>query len=462
VNRFTGLHGPPLGTVRRMPSAARTPKPAATKPPAALSAVGDAVRRFAGLQDWIEVFKAGTHTDSAGNEASFTRADLEQMAANVAGAGVPAVIGHPESDAAPAYAWAKPGDVKVTDDDRLFVKFSDINPDFQAGVDMGAWRERSIKIYRDKLRGWVLAHVGFLGAAPPAIAGMQALAYSGQAPADAEVHTFSSSMDVGWAMGDVAAALRRMRDWLISTAGLETADAVMPGWSIDSISNAATRINEAARAEPMGNALGTAYAAPGAAANPGQAGNPQEHHMPSPTGAAAPAAAPAAAQTFTRAQLDEALAQERAQFAAQGQELAELRAQRQAERIGAQIEGWKAAGVLPPALEPGMAQFMAALEGGQAGEFAFSSAAGAAETKQTPAQWFAAFMGQLKPLVQLGARSAAADTDPGETEGTGTPSNREIADRAAAYQRQMADQGRVISISQALDAVAAGKDKPKA
>jgi hypothetical protein len=258
------------------------------------------------------------------------------------------------------------------------------------------------------------------------------------------VHTFSG-MDVGWALGDIAGALRRMRDWVISTAGLETADAVMPGWSIDSIANAAARINEEARAEPMA----TAYTA-------GPAGTPQEHPMPNPTGAAAPAA-----QTFTQAQLDEALARERQQFAAQGQELADLRAARQAERIGTQISGWKAAGVLPPALEPGMAQFMAALEGGQAGEFAFSSAAGA-ETKQTPAQWFAAFMGSLQPLVKLGNTAAGADTDTGDTGGEGALRNAEIADRARAYQRTEADAGRVISVGQAIDAVIAGKDKPKA
>lgn len=453
MNRFTGPHGLALGTVRRMPSAARTTKttvpaaPAARAANPALSAVGAAVRRFAGLQDWIEVFRAGTHTDSAGNEGTFTQADLQEMAANVVGAGVPAVIGHPQSDDAPAYAWAKPGDVKV-DGDSLQVKFSDINPDFQAGVDMGAWRERSIKIYRDKARGWVLLHVGFLGAAAPAIAGMQPLAYSGAPPADAEVHTFSG-MDVGWALGDVAAALRRMRDWVISTAGLETADAVMPGWSIDSIANAAARINEEARAEP----LGPAYTA-------GPAGAPQEHPMPNPTGAPAPGAA-AAAQTFTQAQLDEAVARERQQFAAQGQELAELRAARQAERIGTQISGWKAAGVLLPALEPGMAQFMAALESGQTGEFAFSSAAGA-ETKQTPAQWFAAFMGSLQPLVKLGNTAAGADTDTGEAGGEGALTNAEVADRARAYQRSEADAGRVISVGQAIDAVIAGKDKPKA
>ena len=35
--------------------------------------------QFKGLNDWVEVFRAGTHTDSKGRSCTFTEADLERV-----------------------------------------------------------------------------------------------------------------------------------------------------------------------------------------------------------------------------------------------------------------------------------------------------------------------------------------------------------------------------------------------
>lgn len=150
-----------------------------------------------------------------------------------------------------------------------------------------------------------------------------------------------------------------------------------------------------------------------------------------------------------------ATAEAEAAFAAQGSELVRLRGERQAERIGAQITGWLAAG-LPPVAAEGMAEFMAAAETG-ALEFQFTAAGAAAPAKQAPAAWFSAWVDKLLPIVKLGSRSATPGTDPGAAAGGLT--DQEVADRARAFQAAHEAKGHHISIGTAIDAVQLGKDK---
>ena len=58
--------------------------------------------------DRIEIFKAGTHTDSHGTTLTFSEADLAAMAGayDPAISEAPIVVGHPSADA-PAYGWIK-------------------------------------------------------------------------------------------------------------------------------------------------------------------------------------------------------------------------------------------------------------------------------------------------------------------------------------------------------------------
>ncbi|HCY15610.1 MAG: hypothetical protein A2Z93_06195 [Curvibacter sp. GWA2_64_110] len=342
---------------------------------------------FKGLQDWIEVFRAGTHTDSKGRSCTFTRADLDEIVGNMAIGPAPAVLGHPKHND-PAYAWVREGGVK-REGDALFAKFEDVNPDFEAGVDSGAYRERSVSIFKDKDAGWRLRHVGWLGAAPPAINGLTPLDYS----ASVDDYEFSSEdLDVGYALADTAELLRGLREQLIAKDGLEAADAALPNWRIQSIADAAQRIQAEAREEADGG--------------------PRPFSKPDN---------PGGVMSFTQAQLDAAAAQARKEteekatkdFAAKEAELTKLRGERQAERIAQQIDGWKAKGLLTPAEEPGLAEFMAALEA-QADELNFS-AADKSEVKKAPAQFFADFMAARKPVVKLGAASGAAE----EGEGAG-------------------------------------------
>lgn len=405
---------------------------------------------FKGLRDWIEVFFSGQHVDSKGRAASFTNADLDQMVANVAGAGVPAVLGHPEHDD-PAYAWAR--EVR-RDGDKLLVKFDDIDPAFAEAVDAGRYRERSVSVLKDQARGWVLQHVGWLGAATPALTGLKALSYAAP-PNGADTYEFAATNDdmaTGGALSDLARLMRGLREYLIADKGLETADRVLPDWTVSSLAEQATAVLIAAREETRGEANPLFNRGPGATP------------MPNPTNNGA-AGANGAATTYSQADLDaariaaatEATTAQAAQFAAAQTALTALQAERRAERIGVQIAGWKAAALVTPAEEPGLAEFMAALEAGTAdgGKFAFA-AADNSQVSSSPTDWFAKFVAGRKAVLKLGAASNAGDEPNAATEGL---SDADIAAQALQYQRAQEVLGRRISVGRAIDEVTNGTAK---
>lgn len=375
---------------------------------------------FKGLQDWIEVFKAGDHVDSKGRACSFSKADLDQMVSNVAALGkVPAVIGHPKSGA-PAYAW---GELK-REGDILFAKFSDINPAFEAGVDSGAYRNRSISVYRDDKLGWRPRHIGWLGAEPPAIDGLKPLDYDYSKDTDAfdfAAGDHEAEVSLASAVLDMADLFTRLREWVIAEKGIEAADKVVPSWSLDWIKERATAAREAFRAERDQEGL-----------NPQFSRRPQEDHSVS---------------TITPEQLAQAQA---AQKAAEDK-LREFEAARAKSEVTSQVDGWIADGKLLPAQKDACVEFCLGLR--DAKEFSFSKAG--TQAKALPADFFAEFMAHAKPLVELGHRRADEDGNAGNA----GLSDREIADRAHSFQKAQQEAGLTISIGTAIDAVKAGKDR---
>lgn len=334
------------------------------------------------LRGWVEVFRAGTHTDAKGREFKASVEDLDQIVANQELGRAPAVLGHPK-DSDPAYAWV---DGLKRDGDRLFAKFADINPAFDDGVALGAYRNRSIKIVRDKARGLRLWHVGWLGAQPPAIDGLSPNPVQFSAADAVEEFEFSAVDDavstLTYAIDSIGGLLRDLREHVIATEGAETADRVLPTWQIDSVLIQARSSRDAlAQHTPATAALFT---------------HPSNGEPSMPT------------IQLTQEQLDEQLKQAReqaardaeAQFSAQGKELAELRAERVRERHTGLINGWKAKGLVLPAEETGMREFMAALEGGDA--FEFAAADGSQPVKKSPIEWFAEFMAARQPVVKTG------------------------------------------------------------
>ncbi len=115
---------------------------------------------------WIEVFRAGEHTDSSGRTMDWTGDDLKEITDqyNSKKHEAPVVVGHPKENA-PAFGWVE---ALKTDGKVLYAKFKQLVPEFIQAVKQGLYKKRSISLYPDM----TLRHIGFLGAVPPAVKGL--------------------------------------------------------------------------------------------------------------------------------------------------------------------------------------------------------------------------------------------------------------------------------------------------
>lgn len=323
---------------------------------------------FRGFDDWIEVFRAGEHTDAAGNTRTWTADDLDQIVRNHSEAdAAPIVIGHPKTND-PAYGWTA---ALRREGGRLLARFKNVAAEFADAVEAGRYRKRSIRVAPSP-EGWRLLHVGFLGAAPPAVSGLAALNY--QEP-EGEYHDYAAD----WYTPSVMARLmRRMRDFLIEHFGAEAADRVMPEGELDALKEHADSALE--QSSGADDAPTPAFSKPTGGLD-----------MPTQ-------------EDIERART-EAREQAAAEFAGREQQLTEelnrersgrLRSDYQAE-LTAHID----AGRLTPAQAEGAAEFMLALPDET---FEFSSGEGdqARTEKKAPLDWFREFVGRLPKQVSLG------------------------------------------------------------
>lgn len=125
----------------------------------------------------FQIFRAGTRTDHNGHTVTITEADVAQAAAaydperNQA----PIVVGHP-ADNAPAYGWVA---ALSADGGVLSADFAQVDDGFKELVRAGRYKKVSASFYppehpaNPKPGVWYLRHVGFLGAAAPAVKGLQ-------------------------------------------------------------------------------------------------------------------------------------------------------------------------------------------------------------------------------------------------------------------------------------------------
>jgi len=128
---------------------------------------------------WVEAFRSGTHTDSDGDTKNWTNDDIKTIAEkyNVSNDAnnperriAPVVIGHPTHDA-PAYGWIEKakaiGGI-------LKLKIGQLQPAFVNALKEGLYKTRSISLYPDMS----IRHLGFLGAAQPAVPGLAPFKFS--------------------------------------------------------------------------------------------------------------------------------------------------------------------------------------------------------------------------------------------------------------------------------------------
>lgn len=124
----------------------------------------------------IELIRPGTYTAMNGKEITFSEADLRASADAYSPAlsEAPLVVGHPTTDA-PAYGWVEAlnfcGALQATP--------SQVDPAFAEIVEAGRYKKVSAAFYlpdavnNPKPGVHYLKHIGFLGAAAPAVKGLR-------------------------------------------------------------------------------------------------------------------------------------------------------------------------------------------------------------------------------------------------------------------------------------------------
>lgn len=187
----------------------------------------------------IHIFRSGTQTDTSGTTLAFTEAMLEASAKAYDPAlhEAPLVVGHPKTDG-PAYGWVQ---TLAFSQDGLAAQPHQVDPEFAELVRAGRFKKISASFYtpdspQNPVPGvFYLRHVGFLGAAPPAVKGLKPVAF---AAGEEGVVEFS---DDAWAERQNASLWRNLREWILAKFGKDEADRAVPGYQVETVEDAARK-----------------------------------------------------------------------------------------------------------------------------------------------------------------------------------------------------------------------------
>ena len=332
---------------------------------------------FKGFDDWVEIFKAGTQTDSQGRTRTFTQADLDAVVSNHdPDHPAPHVITHNESYS--PFAFGQSAELRRVGD-VLQVKSQKINPDFEKLVESGALYERSVRLLPSD-SGFKLGHIAWLGAEAPAVQGLSPIQF------EQGTDCFDYMVD-SYTPGVLARTLRSLRDFIIETFDLEKADELVPGYVIDGLND---HVSDLRNSDDDSSS---------------SFNKPMEDVMP-----------------FTQEDIDRARTEgevagktaAQSDFSSAEQDLkTELDAERRKNRAAdfrAMVDAAVDAGQLIPAQAEGIVDFMLALP---ADPFEFSVGEGdkATTTKMGAAAWFQDFVGSLDKRAGLSESDAFGDDD---------------------------------------------------
>jgi hypothetical protein len=355
----------------------------------------------------IEIFRAGRHVSAAGEEIVFTDGQVAAIA-EAYDAGryeAPLVIGHPATDA-PAYGWVASLD---TAGGTLRAVPRQVDPEFAEKVRAGRYKRVSAAFYRPdhpnnpRPGSFYLKHVGFLGAAAPAVKGLRPVEFVSDSDGVVE---FAAPLQ-GAPAGLVARLFGNFREFLIAQFGTERADAGMPAWDIEALRQiAAEDAAKAAAAEPP-----LSY----------------QEQKPMPD-------APAPGEA--------AFAEREAAIADRERRLAEREAAARRAADAAVVDGLVTGGRLLPAQRAATLSFMAALDATEVVEFAEGDSA-------TPHARFRDLLAASPRIVEF---SEIAGGDAPEA----TDDPRELARKATEFAERERAAGRDINIAQAVQAVMKG------
>ena len=183
----------------------------------------------------LHIFKANKRAEASG----VTLADVQSAVKNYDPAlhEAPIVIGHPKTDD-PAYGWV--GKLSLGVDNTVLAQPKQIVTEFAEWVNQGLYKKISASWYGksnpdNPTPGQLyLKHVGYLGAVPPVIKGMPDSSFS---ESDGEVITIEFS-EAEFADYDDLTQVRlwqNLRDWLIESQDLATADRVVPSYMLETL-----------------------------------------------------------------------------------------------------------------------------------------------------------------------------------------------------------------------------------
>lgn len=369
----------------------------------------------------IHIFRAGSHTAMQGQTIAFGEADLAASAAayDPAKHEAPIVVGHPKADA-PAFGWVQS---LSADAGGLNAIPRQVDPAFAEAVAAGRYKKVSASFYQpdsphNPVPGvYYLRHVGFLGAQPPAVKGLNPVQFADDG-GDCVSFEFAEE-DVTGILRRMAGLFRGLRDYFVDKEGLDKADAIIPAWTMDWLQG----------------------------------------------DAAVAAAKTADIPAFQESTMDknkngaELIVQ---QGTTEDPRVAELERQvasfaEKARRADAQtaVDKALAEGRLTPGMAVGLVDFMAGLDA----DTAVSFGEGDGATTVTPNAFMTAFLGRLPLQVSYGELSKA---DPDTIEGL---SPQAVAQKALCYQEDMRGKGITVTTTDAVAAVingAAAKETPNA
>ena len=382
------------------------------------------------IDGWIDVARTGTWIDSQARSVSLTEAQFDRIvSAYATGDPAPAVVGHPDMDA-PAYGWV---DKIRRVGDRLQVRLRDIAPAFRAAVEAGAYAGRSIAFVGDRLR-----HVGFLGGRAPAIPGLAPTQFS--VAADAEIEFSSADLAASVversAWESVTRVLRRMRDRIVAADGIEAADKMVNPYELENIASAA-------QPDQRGPTLAD--------------GGDGQHTEERPMSKENPTAAELAEE---RAQLDTERAalkveQDKLEVDRKAGEAATLAAKRLSDADSALADHVEAGRVLP-AERSALAALMASLPEADTAKLTFAAPDDGGQIHEAPRAVLERLLKALPSRVPYGT---LADGPVPATPATPSAADKEVGRRARAYVETRLAAGESITVTEAVDAVRAGRDR---
>lgn len=347
----------------------------------------------------IPVFKPGTHTAVDGRTITFTLENCIDLAESYdpSVSEAPAVIGHPKLTA-PAYGWAKSFEVK---DGLVYAKLDQINPEFAEAYNAGSYKKRSLSIYLPDSPGnpkpghYYARHIGFLGAAAPAIKGLPDASF---AESKGELGAAEFSMADEEFDENLISILSNLRDLLIEEIGIASADLFLPQWRIESLRAISDRKQK------------------------------EKEKMPQPN-------------------LDASFAEQRAAIEAKNAELAKReQVLLEKEQNNRRTEFTEFAdkligdGKLLPVHKTTVVEVFMSL-----GNEPISFSESDTTVNSSPADLIKKVLSERPAFMNFSEKSAVNDEDKVDTQNP-----KAIAAAAAAYQKEQAEKGNVISISQAV------------